>query len=236
DDQARRVLVIKDEGYQIDNIPLSEAEHNLIKQELKIKVNPEEAITATETVIAYGTYNQAQRAWLWYTPPQLIQDTLKERIQQDCIGASLEQYQVQNLDNLNLPVVLRYSFKGPEYFIPAGNLRIFPQLVSWDSSVVAKERRRYDIDFGYLYTQKVYYEIEIPAGFLIKYIPDNLTEDNPWFKFNVEYNYHDRKIYLVQSMQLKKDRVLKEEYPNFKPCFENLAKKVKQRIILQKIK
>ncbi|MCM8801035.1 MAG: DUF3857 domain-containing protein, partial [Candidatus Omnitrophica bacterium] len=41
DDQARRVLVIKDEGYQIDNIPLSEAEHNLIKQELKIKVNPE---------------------------------------------------------------------------------------------------------------------------------------------------------------------------------------------------
>ena len=236
DDQARRVLIFKEDGYEIKDITLYPAEHNLIKQYLKIKVNSDETIAAEKSVFSYGMYDQAQRFWLLYTPPVLIEETLKEKIQTISIGAKLDNYSIKNLDNLNEPLVLNYAFKGPEYFTLAGDTRIMPQLSSLDTSLVAKDKRRFAIDFTILDTKETVLEFEIPDNFVIKYMPQSITEESPWLKFMVEYNYKDNKIYFKQKVELKKNIVTEEEYPDFKTFFENLAQKVKQRIILKKVK
>jgi len=234
DDQGRGVLIFKDDGYKIQNTPLFPADHNLIKQCLKIKVNRDETITAAKSIFSYGMYDQGQRFWMLYTPPELIQESLKEKIQSVSIGATLDSYNIKNLEDLNTPVILDYAFRGLEYFTIAGKTRIMPQLVSLDTSMVAKDKRKYPIEFPILDSKETIFEIEIPGNFIIKYMPPSIIEDSPWLKFMVEYNQKNNKIYFIEKIELKKNIISQEDYPNFKILFEGLAKKIKQRIILEK--
>jgi len=235
-DQGRRVFIAQESAYQIQSIPLSEAKQNLVKQQVNIKINNDEGMSATKSIFTYGIYDQAQRYWFLYTPPELIEEGLREKIQDISIGAKLEKYNIKNAGDLNTPVVLNYAFKGPEYFIVAGKLRIMPRLAGLDSSLVAKDKRKYPIDFGLLDTTETIFEIEIPLNFTVKYIPESITEDNPWSRYSVEYNYKGNKIFFTQKKELKKNFVTQEEYAAFKNSFERLAKKLKQHIVLERIK
>ncbi|MBM3254709.1 MAG: DUF3857 domain-containing protein [Candidatus Omnitrophica bacterium] len=235
DDQARKILLFQETGYKIQETPSYSARHNLISQHLRIIVSPEESVSGEKVTSTYGMYDQAQRFWLLYTPPQLIEEALKEKIQEFSIGARLGSYEIKNMDNLGETITLKYSFSGPEYFTAAGSLRIMPQLVSLDTGLVAKEERRYPIDLTPLDTKETIFEIEIPANFAIKYIPENLNIDSQWVNFKVEYSRNANKIILGQKTELKKTLIPREDYAAFKSFYEELAKKIKQRIILERI-
>ena len=235
-DQGRQVLVFKEDTFQLQSTPIFAAEHNLVKQHVRLKVNKDETINAEKSIFTYGVFDQGQRFWLIYTPPQLIEEALKEKIQQVSIGAILENYSIKNLENLNKPVVLNYAFGGPEYFTNAGKLRIMPQLAGLDTSLVAKDKRKYALDFEILDTTENIFEIEIPSNFALKYIPGNVFEDSPWLEFNIEYNFKSNKISCKENIVWKSNLVTVEEYPAFKKFFENLARKVKQRIVLERIR
>ncbi len=111
-----------------------------------------------------------------------------------------------------------------------------PRFAGLDTSLVAKDKRKYPIDFGLLDTTEAIFEIEIPLNFAVKYIPESITEDNPWSKYSVEYSYRGNKIFFKERKELKKNTVSQEEYAAFKSSFEGLAKKLKQHIVLERIK
>jgi len=207
-----------------------------MKQELKIKVNEDSSITAEKINYTYGIYDQAQRYWLLYTQPELIKETLKEKIQEVSIGGKLIQYKIKNLDDLNTPVVLSYNFSGSEYFTDAGPLRLLPQLSGIDTSLVASETRKYDIDFGILDTKEYLLEIDIPENFTVKYIPESVSRESPWMDYKLEYQCQGNKIKFKQSLELKKNTVLDSDYDAFKKFYEELGKVLKQRIVLERTK
>ena len=235
-DQARRTLVFKEGGFLIKETPLYPAQHNLARQENIIKVNSDESIDAQKDISVLGAYDQAERFWLLYTQPELIQQTLKEKIQDISIGAELGNYSIYNLEDLNSPVVLKYDFRGPEYFTTAGSLRIMPQLSSIDTAVVAKDRRKYPLDSNIPDTKENVFQINIPDNFKLKYLPESLTEDSPWLKLTIEYKKEGNRLYFNQKIESKGTKILPEEYPGFKKFLENAAKKVKQRVVLEEIK
>jgi len=233
-DQNRKVILFKPDGYCLLDTPMFEANHNLVRQELYLKVNNDETISAKKINSTFGVYDQAQRYWLLYTQPELIQEALKKAIQDFSIGAKLDNYNIDNLYDLNKPVKLSYNFNGPEYFTIAGNLRIMPQLSSLDTSFVAKEKRKYPIDFSFLGSKETILEIQIPKDFKLKYLPESIERDSPWTKFIVQYTLADKKIIFKQKTELKKEMVNQEEYLEFKKFIEDLARSIKQRVVLEK--
>ncbi len=233
-DQKRKVLIFKEGQYVIADTPLYPAAHNLLTQALRIKINPDESIDADRDLFTHGAYDQAQRYWLLYTPPQLIEERLKERIQEISIGAKLKSYKIENLDNLNKEIVLKYWFWGPEYLIPAGKLMIMPQLASLDVALVAKDSRRYALDFGLLDTRETAVEFEVPSTFTVKYIPQSLDEDTPWLRLKAAYAQKGRGISFRQRIEFKTEAITQEDYPAFKKAFTDLAKKIKQSIVLER--
>jgi tetratricopeptide (TPR) repeat protein len=235
-DQGRHVLVCREDGYKIENTPLYPAQHNLARQIMDIKINADESITAEKAIFSFGVYDQAQRYWLLYTVPELIREQIESKIQETSIGARLNSYNINNLEDLDKPVELNYRFQGPEYFTIGGKLRIMSQLASLDTSIVAKDKRRYPIDFDILDTKEAGFNILLPSNFVLKYMPLDLIEDNPWFKFTAEYKHQDNKLIFRQRIELKKNIVSENEYPDFKNFFESLAKKMKQRIVLERLR
>ncbi len=233
DDQARRVLICKDDAYLIQNTPLYPAEHNFIQHKLDIALSQNGGITARKNVSTSGVYDQAQRHWLLYTPPELIKESLNEKIQDISVGSQLMTYDIRNLDDLNLPVQLNYDFQGQEYFISAGRLRIMPQMTSIDASLVARQKRKYPLNFNFLDARETIFEVAIPKDFGVKYMPERISHDTPWIRFNAEYNVRDGRIYFKQKVELKKNVVEIEEYRDFKAFFEGLAKRIKERVVLE---
>jgi transglutaminase-like putative cysteine protease len=161
-DQGRQVLLVQEGGYKIQNTPLYPAEHNFKKQYAKIKINSDETIAVEKSTLTYGVYDQAQRYWMLYTPPELVKEALKEKIQVVSIGATLDNYEIKNLGDLNTPMILNYTFRGTEYLTEAGKTRIRPQLASLDTTLVAKDKRKYPIDFSILDTEETVSESRSP--------------------------------------------------------------------------
>ena len=232
-DQQRKVLVFEDSGYKIQDTPLFAAGHNTVRQETDINVDKKGAITAQKTITVGGFYDQAQRYWLLYTQPESIKETLKEKIQDISIGARLLDYKIDNLDGLDKPVVLRYDFSGPEYFTVAGSARIMPALVTLDTTLTAKDKRRYPLDLTAPNIKETIFNIAIPDNFVIKYMPDNVSLDNPWFSFEASYAFRKGKLVFRQKAELKNRDIAQKDYPGFKKSFEDLAKKAKQNILLE---
>ncbi len=233
DDQNRKVLLFKEDKYEIHSTPLQPARRNIIKQETLVKIKAGEGIWSTKSIFALGIYEQAQRYWLIYTPPELIRRQIEERIQESSIGSSLEKYEIKNLKDLNNHVTLNYDFAGPEYFINAGKLRILPEYSGIDTFMVAQDKRRYPVDFAVLDTKENIVTIELPPGFSLKYLPENIEIENPWFKFMVKYSHKKSKIFFTQRIEAAKRMISENEYPEFKKAIEELARRLKQRIVLE---
>lgn len=233
-DQGRTVLLCKEDSFELLNTPLYPAEHNRLIQELKIKIDKDENIFARKSVTTLGFYDQGQRYWLLYSPPEIIEQTLKQKIQDFSIGSVLVDYKLENLNNLGMPTILRYSFSGPEYLTWAGELRILPQLARIDTSITAQEKRRFPIDYNILESRLTNIEIEIPAQLKIRYLPESVIEENKWFKFTVAYTQKNNTIIYKEEMVDKVTLIPVEEYAGFKKALESLARKVKQRIVLER--
>lgn len=235
-DQERNVLVCKDEGFEILATPLYGASRNMIKQSSRIKLSNDESIAAEKTTQAYGFYGQGQRYWLLYTQPELIAVALKERIQSFSIGAALENYTMENVNRLTDPVVLKYAFRGPEYGSIAGKLRILPHLASLDASLVAQDTRTYPIDFTVPSVQEYDFEIELPDRFRIKYMPSSIRQESPWMDYAVTYRRDKGRVYVTQRTLLKTKRVSRDEYDKFKRFVGNVAKQIKESIVLERVR
>lgn len=231
DDQDRRVLLIKDEGYEIKDIPMFPGEHNSFINNISLSIEKDESVNGAKIISTNGLYAQAQRYWLLYTPPEIIEETIKERLQEVSVGAALIDYELKNQDNLNKPVELRYRFKGPEYLTAAGDMRIMPQLSNFNAALVAKDKRRYPIDLGALDLKETKIEINIPEDFMVKYLPGDIEEDTPWFNFRINYQVEGKKVIFKETSLIKKYKISLQEYRAFKEAFQKLAKNVKQRIV-----
>jgi tetratricopeptide (TPR) repeat protein len=235
-DQERKVLMCSQDGYKIETTPLYPAAHNLVRQVADINIDDDESIMAEKTVYSSGVYDQSQRYWLLYTMPEVVREQIAEKAQDVSIGAKLESYKVKNINDLNRPVELQYKFRGPEYLVPAGTLRIMPQVGNLDTGLVAKDVRKYPIDFDFLDIKELEFNLLLPTNFMIKYMPEKISKDSPWMKFEASYQSDGRKLVFKQKLELKKNKVPESEYPDFKAFFEGLAKSLKQRAVLERRK
>ena len=129
-DQDRETLVFFKDHYELTKTPLFQPEHNKLSTFMKIRVNDDETIQAQREIVALGSYGSLQRYWLKFTMPTLIEEELKQKARSFADNAVLKTYEIKNVDDLDRPVSLKYSFTAPQYFIKAGPIRIMDQLAN----------------------------------------------------------------------------------------------------------
>ena len=235
-DQDRTVFVVKENGYEVSRTPLFPAAHNTVRQRLSLNIGSNETVAGERSVSSQGVYDQAQRYWLLYTVPDVVKDTLSAKVQELSIGGRLESYSVDNLNDLNDPLELRYAFNGPEFMTPAGPLRILPVLASLDMSAAAKPKRAYPIFYPVKDLKDIETTISLPPGYAVRYMPEPVREENQWMKYSSQYDLQGRKLVFRQLVELRKRVILPEEYAAFKKFIEQLGLRVKQRAVFERKK
>ncbi len=232
-DQDRRVLVFSDTGYEIKLTPLYSYQNNRLRHVLKMHINADETIRAEKEVHSYGLYDASQRFWLKYSSDEEISESLKQAIQGVSPAAVLLHYDIHNLDNLDKNIILSYSFAGREYWSRAGDLRIFPQLALLDTSIVAKQVRRYPLDLGLPSSNETELEVTLPSRFKLEHLPSNFQKKSPWLNLSVEYRFRQNRFYFRQVTRIKKRYISLEEYPVFKKLLEDILSRIRERVVFR---
>jgi len=232
-DQDRQVFLVLDDGYKIESTPLFASDKNYSHIKMDVKINTDETIYVKRDVDTRGVFQQAQRYWLKFTKPKLIEDTLQATANNFAPGAKLTNYNVKNADSLDENVILDYEFNAPEFLTKAGKSRLIPQLGGIDISSVSKEKRVYPIESEVLVENITDAEMEIPKSLIVKYMPENIKVDSDWFDFENSYTKKSNKILFSQKYKTKKKIILQDEYSKYKKLVEDIARRINQNIILE---
>lgn len=236
-DQDRTTLVFFKDGAKLIKTPLFEPDHNKILTTMKIKLNEDESIDAARQVQADGVFLQAQRYWLTYTMPALIEEELKQKSRSIADKAVLKTYEIKNADDLNKPVLLEYSFSAPQYLVRAGKARIMDHFGGIDTSMLVKDTRRYPIEIAGLALQEDRIEVELPAHLAVKYLPTPVEVDTKWFYFSSKYEIVDRNVIHYSFVNKIKERIIPvSEYGEYKKSMEDIATLINQQVVLEEKK
>lgn len=234
DDQQRRAVVFKKDNFELVDTPLLTPQDNRVKSQTKINIAADESISAQRQIETFGQFDQAQRYWLRYTPPNLIEQGLKEKIQGIVTSGNLIKYAYENAEDLNLPIRLNYSFTGKNFFSRAGAARILPKFTQLDTSIVAKDIRNYPLELGQPNSTESFSELELPEGLEVKYLPEGLKVETPWMDYSVSYALEARTLKVRQLQALKSREVSRKDYPEFKKLLEELSVKLDEHVVLEK--
>ena len=233
DDQDRRVLVFYPDHYEFVRTPLFDPEHNRVLKTTRIRVKDDESILGERTVETWGSFRQVQRYWAIYTMPTLLEETIKQRVRSIAENGILLSYSIKNAQELEKPIDFSYRFSASRYFIDAGPIRLMDQTKGIDTSVVASEKRRYPLETGGLRTDEEVLEVELPASFAVKYLPQAVSIDAPWFSLESGYKTQGRTLLYTTRLRVKRREVSREEYPEYKKIMEELASRLNQQVILE---
>ena len=234
DDQERTVLLFKKDGYELIDTPLLLPRENLIRYRTEMILGQDETVSAKRTVSGLGQFDQAQRFWTRYTPPNLIEESLKAKVQSLVTSGDLISYKYENADNLDLPIKLTYEFKGKNFLSRAGQARILPQFTKIDTSSSAKASRIYPLELGQPSVNEAVFSIRLPVNFKIKYLPESRALTSPWIDYAVDYKLKGGILTVSQNQGLKKRQAAVREYPEFKKFLEDAAILLDEHIILEK--
>jgi hypothetical protein len=82
--------------------------------------------------------------------------------------------------------------------------------------------------------EEIYFEISFPSVFKIKYLPENTHVDSPWLELSNNYSLKGNTVYFSQKKTLKKKIIEASEYISFKKFYQDVLRKIKQRIVLER--
>ena len=176
-------------------------------------------------------YNQLSSSALSNLP------TIIKKIVEISSFSRLLDYKIENVDDFDLAPLLSYDFVTEKLLNPAGNLRIIPGLdeIRLDYDLIGKEDRDFPIDFDGIYSKEAEITIVLPESLKVKYLPQDINLETPWFRFKYGFKAEKNKIISSQNFEVRRRFVKNEEYKEFKKSLEKVFYLLREQIILERI-
>ena len=145
--------------------------------------------------------------------------------------------EVENLDNINEPLVLKYITKtnivniGEKIFITP-----FPTN-SYKENKLKQQNRKYPVDYGNLSEEQLNFNFEIPNDYELDYFPRSNSLKND--KLNLDFSYLVQKtesfIQIMVKIKRGKTKYESSDYEELKAFYDLIVKNINENIILKKI-
>jgi hypothetical protein len=235
-DQDRSVFVCFEGQVRLMQTPKYSAAHNQVIKKTVLTLASSKEVKGHREIRAKGIFDQGQRAWLRYTMPALVEETLRQKIQDIVPEGKLLGYQAQNLEGMKENIVLSYDFSGSDFLIRAGKKTwVVPQLGGLNMNAVSQSERIFGIDFVVPQAYTTILEINLPKEYTVKSLPEAVQNDNEWFSYKHGYAQENHTIIFTEEYIYKKDFIDVQSYAAYKQILETLSKDIRQSIVLEEV-
>ncbi|MEO5776819.1 MAG: DUF3857 domain-containing protein [Flavobacterium sp.] len=162
-------------------------------------------------------------------------ETLEKKYQ----GLEIGEFEVQNKDDLSLPIVENYSFTSNNSVEIIGNKMYISPLLFFTrtENPFKQETREYPIDFVYPNQDKYMVSLTIPDGYAVETLPQSKALSMPGnlggFKYMISNN--GSQVQLVYTQDNNQAIIASEAYQVLKDYYKEIVSKQTEKIVLKKI-
>jgi len=217
-------------------ISLQQTKPVLDSKSVNYKINPD--LTVTGKIREHSTLQLAQNKR--NRELKLSLDKKIERLEDRDFDITVENLEYANEAEIAKPYIKKYDFQADELIEEIGDkLYVSPLLFyTMEESPFKEETRQYPIDFVYPFIDKYMVNIQIPEGYAVESLPENLSsklseDDISSFKYIAKQN--GSYIQLVISFNFKYSFVPADQYEGFKQYFNSYVDKMSEKIVLKKL-
>lgn len=234
--QGKEALIaISPETFEIKEVPIIPKELNLMKDSVQLRLENNE-VTGTGVSSLYGY----AKVFGGYELDRSEQKDVKEYVTK-LIGKGnnkfyLDKYKVLNLDDRSRPTQIDYSFRIGDYYQKIGD-EIYLNLnlnKYYYNDFINIATRKAPIEAEYKYVKYDYYEVAIPPGYEVTYLPPDSKSDGALLGSDVHYKTVDGKIIFTRKFYLDYLLLQPDQFEQWNKLIKLASASYKESIILKK--
>jgi hypothetical protein len=232
--QNRPVMIEDGDKFILDKVPESEKFRDTELRQMIMSVNGEE-LQGTYKVTLNGEVKKNFLYGYNYTQNDKKGDFISDYITDKNKNLKISKLKLPNLEERSGSLILEcaYTFVSAissfnnEYYL---DLDPAKYLKNWD----VKETRQSDMDFGEKLHKKYFIELQIPEGFKIASLPENLTISDPEFSFIINYKAEGNKIIYNKELIIHQGIIKKSSFSKWNAAIKQLTRAYENQIVLKK--
>ncbi len=235
--QEKELLIHKgQDDYVLFPVPAVDAEKNYVQSVIRYYLDEDDSLRGSGTDI-YGGYERVSRT---YYMSNLDNKDLKDYIYDMALGGAnryvLKEYDIANLTNKNEALIINYDFAVDNLFIKDEdeliiNPTLFKPRVSKynDEDYTAPRYKKHHRTVNYSY------EFQIPEGYKLKFLPENVNHKHDLFDFNGTFALSENTLKVQMVYRYHLLQITPDLYTDWN-TFSNLINEATiQNIVLEKI-
>ena len=162
----------------------------------------------------------------------------QKRLEKQWNSVDISDISFKNLDDVAHPVSLQYKFETADLVDEiAGKLYFSPlTFLALQESPFKSESRNYPVDFGYPLKDRFLVTIDIPEGYLVESIPENvqmvLNKEMGYFRYLI--SDLGGKLQLSVELSINQAVIAAEDYLDIKRLYEMVVSKQAEKVVLVK--
>lgn len=216
--QANYGLLASADGGELVKLPLLPPTVNRLLRTAHLTLTASGALAGQVEEVRWGSPASERRSSLLNTPAADRRKVLENFLAGFLPGFTLQTAEVENLDDFDKNLVLRYRFLAQNYAKTAGDLLLVrPRVLGQKSDDVLERQkkgkeRQYPVEFDAAELHSDVFEIELPAGYVVDEVPPPVELDTDFaaYKSHIEVNggvLRYQRDYTVKSVEVPLDRL-----------------------------
>jgi hypothetical protein len=224
--QGNYGLVADPEGGELVQLPLLPPAVNRLLRTGKFIVTDGGDLRGDITEVRWGAPATWRRSTLRRLPEPEQTKVVENFLVSFLGGFLLRDLSVENLDEIDKALVLKYRFFADRYAKKVGNLLLVrPRVVGEKGMDLLEEEkeRKYPVDFGSTASQSDIIEIMLPTGYQVDELPPPVQLDTGFASYNSEIEVKGNVLTYKRNYTVRKVLVPTEHLPELKEFFRQIA-------------
>jgi transglutaminase-like putative cysteine protease len=229
--QDRPVLIEDGNNYILDRIPSSGKNLNLESKECRFTL-VNDKLEGKFKVNLNGECKKDFLHGYHYSKNEEKEKYIKEYISEENSKINLLKYSDLAERSGPFDIEADMSYDGVSAFSNELYIDIDPgkEFRNWE----LKEDRQNDVDFGEKIFRKTKIVFEIPSGYKINHIPENLIISDPEFSFTLNYQVQGNTLVYTKEISVEHGLIIKSSFSKWNEAIRRLSKSYSDQVILSK--
>ncbi len=163
-----------------------------------------------------------------------VDDYLKRLLTKGSNKFLLDDYSIDNLNDVYAPIGIRYDFSIPDYYREIGDNIYINLVLDRTMTDALIENRTVGIENDYKYINRSVVELALPEGFKPKDLPEDIQSSDKEFGFSIHYQLDDRKLIVTREFYVDYLIMEPESFDSWNAIISEYAKACRKAIILSK--
>jgi transglutaminase-like putative cysteine protease len=225
DEQKNLVLLVTADGGELVEVPLLRPETNHLQRTATLTLNANGSLAGEVRELRSGNHAAVRRARLLAVPAAQRAKVVEDFLGSFLSGFSLLSSEVENLDQFDHDLGLRYRFSAQNYAQRAGDLLLVrPRVLGEKSSDILESKdRKYPVEFDSASLESDTYEITLPEGYEVDELPPPTVLDAGFAEYHSRVEMKGNVLRYQRELRIKEVLVPNERLPELKKFYRRVA-------------